>query len=71
MKRKVIWLGNIKGLKFSGWDKEDNLRPLYKYGDVILSSLEDPVPPFSCMYMVFYEAKVIGLGNIEHPYPGA
>ena len=22
------------------------------------------------MYMVFYEAKVIGLGNIEGPYPG-
>ena len=47
----------------------DNLRPLLKYSDVILSSLEDPVPPFSgiCSYI---KRNVIGLENIEDPYPG-
>ena len=34
-----------------------------KYNDVILSSLEDPVPPF--------KRKDTGLGNIDGPYPAA
>ena len=44
--------------------------PVKKYSDVILSSLEDLVPPFSgiCSYR---KQKVIGLGNIDGPYPGA
>ena len=60
-----------RGMKFSGWVKGNNLRPLFKYSDVILSSLEDTAPPPFSGICSSMKRKVIGLGNIEGPYPGA
>ena len=56
-------------LKFSVWSLLENLRHLLKYSGVILSSLEDPVPSFSCICSCMKQ-KDIGLGYIEGPYPG-
>ena len=39
-----------RDLKFSGFGKGDTLLLLLKYSDVILSSLKDPVPQFSCIW---------------------
>ena len=58
-----------RGLEFLGWNFWYNLCTLWKYSDVILSTLKDPVTPFSCIWSSMKQ-KVIGLGNIEGPYPG-
>ena len=76
MKRKDIGLGNIEGpypgaWNFQGGSKGTIFAPCQNI--VMLSCLVwkiRPPPPFSCVWS-YMKRKVIGLGNIEGPYPGA
>ena len=75
MKRKVIGLGNIEGPypgagNFQGGSKGTIYAPCKNI--VMLSCLVWKIrpAPFSCICS-FMKRKVIGLGNIKGPYPGA
>ena len=75
MKRKVIGLGNIEGPYPGAWNFSDGSKGIiyaHCLNIVMLSCLVWKIrsPPFSCVWS-YMRRKVIGLGNIEGPYPGA